>query len=132
MPETPEDMERVARQLRAGYETGDVGLLAEILDPSVRWGAPGDPSPPCQSREQVIAWYERAKTSGVSAHVTEVEALGDRLLVGLVVRGGDAGRERGGLASRWQLFTVRGGKVVDIVGFEQRAEAESFAQGTMT
>lgn len=131
VPETPEAMEQLARKVRAAYETSDLSLLDEILDPSVHFGPPGDPSPPCQSREQVIAWYERARAAGASAHVVAMEVMGDRLLVDLLLRGNDSARARGGLAPRWQLLTVRDGKVVDIVGFEQREEALSFAGTTV-
>jgi ketosteroid isomerase-like protein len=123
MPEDPESVERVARQVRVALEAADLSAFSDLLDPNVRWGPPGDPSPPCQSREQVLAWYQRGKQSGVSARVTEVVVLGDQILVGLVVAGNEPARARGGQATRWQVLTVREGRVVDIVGFDQRSEA---------
>jgi len=125
-------LEELARKLRGALETGDLSFLGELLDPEVHWGPPGDPSPPCQTREQVIAWYERAKQSGASARVSEVTVLGDRILVGLVVVGTNESRSRGGHAARWQLLTVRDGRVVDIVGFEQKAEAAAWANEQKT
>jgi ketosteroid isomerase-like protein len=123
LPEHRESVERVARQVRIALDTGDLSAFSNLLDPNVRWGPPGDPSPPCQSREQVLAWYQRGKESGTRARVSEVVAFGDQILVGLLVAGTRAARERGGQATRWQVLTVREGRVVDIVGFERRSEA---------
>jgi hypothetical protein len=63
-----------------------------------------------------------------SAQVSEIETLGDQILVGLVLAGTQPAGERGGHATRWQLLTVRKGRVVDIVGFDQRSEAVAFAE----
>ena len=54
--------------------------------------------------------------------------LGDRILVGLRVTGLQAAgtrtpADRGGEAQRWQVLTVRDGRVIDIVGFDTRREA---------
>jgi ketosteroid isomerase-like protein len=121
-------LEGLARQVRIAYESGDVASFAELLDPNVRWGPPGDPAPPCQNREQVLAWYERGSQAGMTARVSEVSVLGDRILVGLMVADSKASKQRGGAAARWQLLTVREGRVVDIVGFEQKSEALDWAE----
>ncbi len=118
--------------MRVAFETGDVGRFAEVLHPDVHWGPPGDPSPPCQNREQVLAWYERGKQSRATAQVSEVSVLGRRLLVGLVLADTEAARQRGGLTARWQLLTMRDGQVVDIVGFDQRSEAVDWAEDLAT
>jgi ketosteroid isomerase-like protein len=127
MSEEAESMERVARQVRIALETADLSAFGDILDPNVRWGAPGDPSPPCQSREQVVSWYQRGEDVGARARVSETTVFGDRILFGLVVAGTRAARERGGKATRWQVLTVKDGRVVDIVGFEQRSGAVAHA-----
>ena len=57
----------------------------------------------------------------------DVEVLGDRLLVSMSGRGTENARERGGAALRFQVLTVRSGKVVDIVGFDDKTEALSYA-----
>jgi ketosteroid isomerase-like protein len=59
--------------------------------------------------------------------VTEVTAGAGTLLVGLEVTGTPAAREAGGLAERWQVLTLRGGRIVDIRGFEDRAAAAARA-----
>ena len=42
------------------------------------------------------------------------------------VQGTENARERGGAALRFQVLTVRSGKVVDIVGFDDKTEALSY------
>jgi hypothetical protein len=120
-------MEELARKVRIGLETGDLAAYRDLLDPDVHWGPPGVSSPPCQNRDQVIAWYERARQAGTRATVSEVEVLGDQILVGLVVTGNEQARDRGGQA-RWQLLTVKDARIIDIVGFEQRVEAVDWAR----
>lgn len=120
-------MEELARQVRAAFESGDLAAFADLLHPDVQWGPPDDPTPPCRNRDQVLAWYRKGRESGTRAQVTEVVVTGDRLLVGLVVRGTGEARQRGGQATRWQVLTVREGRIAGIVGFEQRSEAEAWA-----
>jgi RimJ/RimL family protein N-acetyltransferase/ketosteroid isomerase-like protein len=116
-----EVMGRLAGQVRQALEAADLDTYAGLLDRAVRWGAPGDPAPPCRSREQVLAWYRRARESGTRARVTDTIVAGDKILVGLKVASG------GGEADRWQVLTVRGGRITAIDGFADRDEAEIWA-----
>ena len=56
---------------------------------------------------------------------------GERLtapeLVDLEVTGTPAAREAGGAAERWQVLTVRGDRIADIRGFDDRAAAAARA-----
>ena len=125
--EQPEVMEDTAQRVWAALEASDASAFGDLLDPDVTWGAPGARHPTCRNRNQVVEWYERGKESGAGAHVTEVVVLGNRLLVGLTVRGTEGARERGGVALRWQVLTVSGGRVTDIVGFNDREDAVAHA-----
>jgi ketosteroid isomerase-like protein len=118
----------LAGRVKTALGTGDSDSFRELLDPGVHWGPPGDPSPPCQNREQVIAWYERAKDAGASAVVSEVSVVGDRIVVGLVVAGTGGARARGGHATRWQVLSVANGRIADIVGFEEKQEALAWVE----
>lgn len=71
----------------------------------------------------MIAWYDRARRKGMAGHVTEVVAGDDALLVGLQVTGTGEADAAGGVAERWQVLRVRGGRVVDIRGYPDRTEA---------
>ena len=75
----------------------------------------------------MLAWYQRGKEAGVRGSVYGVEVRGDRLLVSMSMRGTESARERGGAALRFQVLTVRDGRIVDIVGFDDKAEALSHA-----
>jgi hypothetical protein len=75
---------------------------------------------------KMLAWYQRGRDAGVRGSAYDVEVLDDRLLVSMSVRGTENARERGGAALRFQVLTVRSGKVVHIVGFDDKAEARSY------
>ena len=126
MAEQLDAAQRIAQQVKMALEAADLAAFSDLLDPNVRW-RPGDPSPPCQNRDQVLAWYRRGRQAGIRARVSETVVLADRILVGLKVLGNQATTESGGEADRWQVLTVRAGRVVDIVGFDERTEAASHA-----
>jgi len=117
----------VARQVRVALAAEDPVAFSHLLDPDVTWGAPGARNPSCKNRHQVLAWYERGREAGVRGSVFDVEVIGDRLLVSMTVRGTEEAQERGGTALRYQLFTVRDGRIVDIVGFDDKADALTYA-----
>jgi hypothetical protein len=64
MAEQSEAAESVAQRLRIALEAADPSAFGDLLDPNVRWGPPGDPSPPCQNRAQVLSWYRRGREAG--------------------------------------------------------------------
>ena len=119
-------MDEIAVLVRKVLAAEDLSAFAEVLDPAVTWGAPGARNPSCRNRDQVLAWYQRGRDAGVRGSVYDVEVLGDRLLVSMSVRGTENARERGGAALRFQVLTVRSGRVVDIVGFDEKTEALSY------
>jgi ketosteroid isomerase-like protein len=119
-------MDEIAVLVRNALAAEDLSAFTELLDPAVTWGAPGARNPSCKNRNQVLAWYQRGRDAGVRGSVHDVEVLGDRLLVSMSVRGTEGAMERGGAALRYQVLTVRSGKVVDIVGFDDKTEALSY------
>ena len=119
-------MDEIAVLVRGALVAEDLTAFSELLDPAVTWGAPGARNPSCKNRNQVLAWYQRGRDAGVRGSVYDVEVLGDRLLVSMSVRGTDNAKERGGAALRFQVLTVWNGKVVDIVGFDDKTEALSY------
>jgi hypothetical protein len=125
--ESAATMDQLSRAVTNALENADLEAIGEYLDPHVRWGAPDDPSPPCQTKEQVLEWYAVGYAAGVRANVTEVVIGPNCLVVGLIVRGSRDGHRRRGRALRWQELVVRDAKVVSIAGFETRAEALAHA-----
>ena len=124
------DISYLAAQIAAALESADLSAFRDLLDPAVRWGPPGSPAPPCQSREQVLTWYRRGRAAGTRASVTET-------VVGMTVTGRPSGESESGESEsgegesgdqdRWQVLTVRDGRVTDIVGFGDRDEAAAWA-----
>lgn len=123
-------MDEMASLVKQALMAEDLSAFSELLDPNVTWGAPGARNPTCKNRNQVLAWYQRGRTAGVRGSVYEIEVLGDRLLVSMTIQGTENAQERGGTALRFQVLTIRSGKVVDIVGFDEKAEAISYRKNT--
>ncbi len=121
-----EVMDQLAAQVRSALEAADLDAYADLLDRGVRWGPPGDPVPPCRSRAQVLDWYRRGRGAGTRARVTETVVAGDKILLGLKVAriaAPDADAE----SDRFQVLTVRDGRITDITGFGDRDEAAAWA-----
>lgn len=115
----------IAEKLRVALNEADLDAFAQLLDPQVRWGAPGDPAPPCQSRQQVLDWYRRGLALGRRARVQEVLTSGDKVFLELLATEPDATVESEQL--RWQVLTIARGRVVDIRGYGLRSEAAAAA-----
>jgi hypothetical protein len=112
----------VADQVRAALESADLTAFAHLLDPNVTWGAPGDPSPTCQNRTQVLDWYRVGQAEGRRARVLDVTCHGDKILVTSRVTAVDSGE-----VDRWQVLTVAAGRVVDIRGYDRQEDAKAAA-----
>jgi ketosteroid isomerase-like protein len=122
----PEQMVQLAGQIQAALETADLNGYRELLDPDVTWGAPDDAQSGCRNRDQVLAWYRRGRAKGVRAVINETVIHHDKILVGLSIRDSQSPSHRGGgPTARWQILTVKSGRIVDIRGFEDRAAAAS-------
>ena len=124
----PAEPAELTVRVRVALECGDLDAIRDLLDPDARWGAPDGPhDADCQNREQVVAWWAGARAAGARAVVTEATVGAGALLVGLEVTGTPAAREAGGAAERWQVLTLRGDRIVDIRGFDDRAAAAARA-----
>ena len=117
-PESTTDA--LAERVRAALESADPSQFAELLHPNVTWGAPDDPAPSCQNRDQVLRWYERGRAKGTRAQVVSMETHADKILLELrVFNLSEPADEH----ERWQVMTCRSGFVVDIREFESRDDA---------
>ena len=120
------DVARIAARVRTALEDADLDTFAELLDPHVTWGAPGDPSLPCQNRNQVLDWYRQGRADGRRARVQDVTCHGDKILVAMTVTDrhpSPAAAEH----DRWQVLTVADGRIVDIRGYDDAASAATAA-----
>jgi hypothetical protein len=126
--EEPAGPAALAGRVRSALESGDLDAIRGLLDRNARWGAPEGPGDgDCRNRDQVIAWWAGARAAGARAAVTEVIAGPGTLLVGLDVSGPPAAAEAGGTVRRWQVLTVKGDRITDIRGFDDRTEAAARA-----
>jgi ketosteroid isomerase-like protein len=114
-------MAQLAAQVRAALDSADPEAFGDLLDPNVTWGAPGDPSPPCRNRRQVLAWYQRGRADQ-RAHVHDVTCHRDRILVAMTVTSPGSAVDQVD-ADRWQVLTVADGRISDIRGYDRRADA---------
>jgi RimJ/RimL family protein N-acetyltransferase len=119
-------MNQMAAQVRSALDAANLDAYAGLLDPGVRWGSPGEPVPPCRSRAQVLAWYRRGRGAGARGRVTETVVIDDKILIGLRVIQATAAHARTE-SDRWQVLTVREGRITDIAGFGDRDEAAAWA-----
>jgi len=118
----------LAGRVRSALESGDLDAIGNLLDPDARWGPPEGPGDDdCRNRDQVIAWWAGARAAGARAAVTEVTVGAGTLLVGLEVTGTPGAREAGGTAARWQVLSVKGDRIDDIRGFDNREAAAARA-----
>ena len=122
------DTGELAENVRSAMVNADVEGFLRLCAEDVHWGAPGDTRGGCQNRAQVRSWYESAFERGVRAKVNEFVQGPGSLLVGLTVSGSPASDEQGGEADRWQVLTIRDGRITDICGFDDRDEAASWAR----
>jgi len=126
--ETPlQSMEMLAARVRDAMQSADLVAMRELLAPDARWGAPEQEVPTCRNATEILAWYEMARDNGIRADVTEAIVVGERIVIGLVIRAnpGAANGPRDG--ERWQVLCVDGGRVSEIRGYERRRDATSFA-----
>jgi hypothetical protein len=123
-------VEALAQRVRVALESADLSQFGELLDPHVRWGAPDDPAPSCQTRSDVLAWYGRGRASGRRARVVDVQVHRDKILVHLRLISPSSTSDATVESDRWQVLTCARGRVVDIRGFETSDEA--FARITPT
>ncbi len=116
----------LADRVRRALETADLGAMRRLLAPDATWGPPDHPEWGCQNRDEVLAWFQHGRDGGGRARVIDVAAGPDTLLVGIEVTGFPrAGQD--GPVERWQVMTVRHGRVRDIRGFDNRADAATRA-----
>ena len=127
MSEDNATLANLADRLRAAMDAADMDAIGELLDPNVTWGPPDDYLSGCHNRSEVLAWWGRSAQRGVRARVTEVVIGADKLLVGFKVIDSEAAAEPAGEADRWQVVSVRSGKVSDIRGFDDRVVAATRA-----
>ena len=111
----------VAQGLGDAFASRDLGRLATLLHPQVRWGGDEETDETCHGPEAVVDCYAALLSNGVAAHVDEVVVRGQRIMVRFLVHGLDESTDA---VPHYQVFTVAQGLVDDIRGSSDRAEAQ--------
>lgn len=117
------DVEHLAEQVAEALGAADPERFADLLDPQVTWGAPGDPSPPCRNRRQVLAWYQRGRAEGRRGQVESVTVHGEQILVSMTVTSPDGSADGASVHRRWQVLSVANGRITDIRGYDDERAA---------
>ena len=109
-----EEAQAIAERLRSAFEQQDLGILAGVLDPDVRWGGEEDTLETCHNRADVLAWYGGLIDRGFRASVAAAAVEPDRIVLTL-----DVTRPGGGTSRNHQAFRIASGHVVDVRDHEE-------------
>jgi ketosteroid isomerase-like protein len=108
---------------RRGYEAvleGDLDVIADLLDPEVRWHG-GNPAAAgaCHNREQALDVMRQARQRGPLGELIELVDAGDKVVV--ILRPRSLGGEPHDPVAN--LTTFRDGRVVEMVHYPNPADA---------
>lgn len=110
---------------RRGFDAmlcGDLKVVAEMLDPDVKWHG-GDPSSGCQNRAETLEFMRQALARrGPDIELVDIVDAGDKVVV--IMRPQDPEHQGDEPPSPVaNLTTFRDGKVVEMVAYPDPEEA---------
>lgn len=123
----------LVRQAYAAYGRGDTAAIDRFVHPDLEWTcldpAEADPQPRVRhGRERLAAAIAAQVKRGLRPEMEEVEGSGERVMVVLHVPGLDSVRAWGsGDDRRYDVVTVRGGRIVALRACRNREEAAARA-----
>jgi ketosteroid isomerase-like protein len=110
---------------RRGFDAmlcGDLKVVAEMLDPDVKWHG-GDPSSGCQNRAETLEFIRQALARrGPDIELVDIVDAGDKVVVIMRPQGPDDQRDEPASPVA-NLTTFRDGKVVEMVAYPHPEEA---------
>jgi ketosteroid isomerase-like protein len=116
---------------RRGFDAmlcGDLKVIAEMLDPDVKWHG-GDPSSGCQNRTEALEFMRNALARrGPVIELVDVVDAGDKVVV-IMRPHGPGGQGDNQVSPVANLTTFRDGKVVEMVAYPDPDEALAAARG---
>ena len=117
-----------AERARRGYDAvlrGDLGVIARMLDPDVKWHG-GDPTAAdaCHNREQTLEFMRQARRRRGIGELVDVIEAGDKVVV--ILRPPSEPGEPAALSAN--LTTFRDGKVVEMVHYPNPDDALAAAR----
>jgi hypothetical protein len=117
-PELDDSIEALAERVVAAFESADLGAIRELLAPNASWGAPGETPATCQTRDQVMQWYENGYEQGIRATVNESLVIQNHIVLGLDIT--QLNGNEHDVEDRWQVLTVENALIVDIRAYQSR------------
>lgn len=110
------------------YVDGDLAAVLDLVDPDLEWTyldpAETEPEPQvCHGRHELEHALERQRAQGLRSELEEVIGRGDKVMVVTRTPGLDALRARHAEDRNFDVFTIRGGRVVALRACRDRAEA---------
>ncbi|MBV8429745.1 MAG: nuclear transport factor 2 family protein [Solirubrobacterales bacterium] len=122
---------RIVREGFAAALAGDFDAISGVLAEDVRWyGAGGDPSEGCTSRDQALVWIGETVARGIRAEILDVRALDDDRVLVLLQRNTRRDGDPAGEAPspHGQIVTFRGDRVSEIVVYPSQDAALDAAE----
>lgn len=119
-----ETRESFAQRVSSALDRADLDTFRKLLAPDAQWGDPSQVVPTCQSREEILNWYENARESGVRATVTDTVVLDNHILIGMKMTRISGLNDHFAEDERWQVLTFDNGAITSIRGYSTRDEAE--------
>ena len=124
--------EALVRQAYHAYGRGDVAGMMEFVDPELEWTyldpAFENPEPQtCHGRDQLQWALERQAGQGLASQIEEIEASGDKVMVGIRTPGLDRLRVRQAGGRNCLVLTVDQQRIIRLRACRDRDEARSFA-----
>jgi ketosteroid isomerase-like protein len=128
----PNENEALIRTAYDAYSRGDITAMLSIVDAALEWTyldpSLADTQPQvCHGRGELEGALRGQAERGLISRLEEVIANGDRVVVGVRTPGIDALRMRQAQDRNYDVFTVRGGRVVAMRGCRDRDEALTIA-----
>lgn len=110
----------IARRAYEVVASGDFDAIHDLLDPDVEWHG-GDRSAPggCHNRDEALEFMREARRRGGIGELVDVLDAGDKVVV--ILRPPPVEGEEPDLVAN--LTTFRGGKVVEMVHYENPEDA---------
>jgi ketosteroid isomerase-like protein len=110
------------------YASGDLQAVLDLVDEDVEWTyldpAEVDPEPQvCLGRHELEHAMKRQRAQGLRPELVEVLGHDDKVMVVTRTPGLDALRARHAIDRNFDVFTIRGGRVVALRACRDRTEA---------
>lgn len=113
-----------ARRGFAAAARGDLGAVAELLAPDVKWhGGDPDYEGSCHNREQALAFMRAARADGRFGELVDVVEAGEQVVVIMQPPPVDGEPQ----PRRANVTTFREGQVVEMIHFESPEDALAHA-----